>query len=248
MEQAEKDVAEGKINVSNIEGYPNDYLAKFYPFYLENEDIKGWLQIEGTNVNFPVVQTSDNDYYHRLGFNKEYDYYGTPYIDYECDVKTPSTNLIIYGHNIRNDGQMFNDLTKYKQLSFYKEHPLIDFDSVYEEGEYKIFAAFIVNTLPEHDNGDVFQYNHFVNAENEEEFNAVVDEVRRRSLFDTSVDVEYVDELLTLSTCTYEFKDARFVVVARRVRDGEDSKVDVDQAVVNEDAYYPAVYASAAEY
>lgn len=86
---------------------------------------------------------------------------------------------------------MFNDLTKYKQLSFYKEHPLIDFDSVYEEGEYKIFAAFIVNTLPEHDNGDVFQYNHFVNAENEEEFNAFVDEVRRRSLFDTSVDVEY---------------------------------------------------------
>ena len=68
------------------------------------------------------------------------------------------------------------------------------------------------------------------------------------ALFDTSVDVEYGDELLTLSTCTYEFKEARFVVVARRVRDGEDSKVDVDQAVVNEDAYYPAVYASAAEY
>lgn len=248
MEQAEKDVAEGKINVSNIEGYPNDYLAKFYPFYLENEDIKGWLQIEDTNVNFPVVQTSDNDYYHRLGFNKEYDYYGTPYIDYECDVKTPSTNLIIYGHNIRNDGQMFNDLTKYKQLSFYKEHPLVDFDSVYKEGEYKIFAAFITNNLAEHDNGNRFAYNEFTNAENEEEFNEFVDEVRRRSIFDIPVDVEYGDELLTLSTCTYEFKDARFVVVARRVRDGEDSKVDVDQAVVNEDAYYPAVYASAAEY
>ena len=246
MEEAEKVDSEGRTDVPP--GYPDDYLTKFADFWKENEDIKGWLQIEGTNVNFPVVQTSDNDYYHRLGFNKEYDYYGTPYIDYECDVKTPSTNLIIYGHNIRNDGQMFNDLTKYKQLSFYKEHPLIDFDSVYEEGEYKIFAAFIVNTLPEHDNGDVFQYNHFVNAENEEEFNAFVDEVRRRSLFDTSVDVEYGDELLTLSTCTYEFKEARFVVVARRVRDGEDSKVDVDQAVVNEDAYYPAVYASAAEY
>lgn len=248
MEQAEKDVADGKINVSNIEGYPNDYLAKFYPFYLENEDIKGWLQIEGTNVNFPVVQTSDNDYYHRLGFNKEYDYYGTPYIDYECDVKTPSTNIIIYGHNIRNDGQMFNDLTKYKQLSYYKEHPLIDFDSVYKEGEYKIFAAFITNTLAEHDNGNVFEYTHFVNAENEEEFNEFVDEVKRRSIFDTPVDVEYGDELLTLSTCTYEFKEARFVVVARRVRDGEDSKVDVDQAVANDDAYYPAVYAGAADY
>lgn len=248
MAQAEKDIADGKVNVSNIEGYPNDYLPKFYSFYQRNEDIKGWIKIDDTNVNFPVVQTSDNDYYHRLGFDKEYDYYGTPYIDYECDVKTPSTNIIIYGHNIRNDGQMFNDLTKYKQLSFYKEHPTVSFDSVYKEGTYKIIGAFITNTEASHDNGNVFEYNHFVNAETEEEFNEFIDEVRRRSIFDTPVDVEYGDELLTLSTCTYEFKEARFVVVARRVRDGEDASVDVDQAVVNEDAYYPAVYADAAEY
>ena len=248
MEQAEKDVADGKINASNIEGYPNDYLPKFYPFYLQNEDIKGWLKIDGTNVNFPVVQTSDNDYYHRLGFNKEYDYYGTPYIDFECDVKTPSTNIIIYGHNIRNDGQMFNDLTKYKQLSFYQQYPTVSFDSVYETGTYKIIGAFITNNTAEHDNGNVFQYNHFVNAESEEEFNEFIDEVRRRSIFDTPVDVKYGDELLTLSTCTYEFTDARFVVVARRVRDGEDTSVNVEQAVINEDAYYPAVYANAAEY
>ena len=248
MEQAEKDVADGKINASNIEGYPNDYLPKFYPFYLQNEDIKGWLKIDGTNVNFPVVQAADNDYYSRLGFDGEYDYYGTPYIDYECDVKTPSTNIIIYGHNIRNDGQMFNDLTKYKQLSFYQQYPTVSFDSVYKTGTYKIIGAFITNNTAEHDNGNVFQYNHFVNAESEEEFNEFIDEVRRRSIFDTPVDVKYGDELLTLSTCTYEFTDARFVVVARRVRDGEDASVDVDQAVINEDAYYPAVYANAAEY
>lgn len=77
MAQAEKDIADGKVNVSNIEGYPNDYLPKFYSFYQRNEDIKGWIKIDDTNVNFPVVQTSDNDYYHRLGFDKEYDYYGT---------------------------------------------------------------------------------------------------------------------------------------------------------------------------
>ena len=248
MEKAEQDVADGKINASNIEGYPNDYLPKFYPFYLENDDIKGWLKIDGTNVNFPVVQTSDNDYYHRLGFNEEYDYYGTPYIDWEADVKKPSTNITIYGHNIRNDGQMFNDLTKYKQLSFYKEHPLVSFDSVYKEGTYKIFAAFITNNLAEHDNGNKFYYNAFVDAKDEADFNNFVNEVKRRSIFDTPVDVEYGDELLTLSTCTYEFKDARFVLVARRVRDGEDTKVDVEQAVVNDDAYYPAVYAGAAEY
>ena len=248
MAQAEKDTEDGNTPPVTIDGYPADYLPKFQSFYEQNSDIRGWLKIDGTNVNFPVVQTSDNDYYHRLGFDKEYDYYGTPYIDYECDVKTPSTNIIIYGHNIRNDGQMFNDLTKYKQLSFYKEHPLVTFDSVYRTGTYKIFGAFITNNTASHDNGKTFDYNHFVNAETEEEFNAFVDEVKRRSIFDTTVDVKFGDELLTLSTCTYEFKDARFVVVGRRVREGEDTTVDTTQAVINDDAYYPAVYAGAVDY
>lgn len=135
---------------------------------------------------------------------------------------------------------MFNDLTKYKQLSFYKEHPTVTFDSVYKEGTYKIVGAFITNNDASHDNGNVFVTTTFVNAETEEEFNEFIDEVRRRSIFDIPVVVEYGDELLTLSTCTYEFKDARFVIVARRVREGEDASVDVDQAVVNEDATHPA--------
>lgn len=246
MAQAEKDAEEGKVE--SIDGYPSDYLPKFHSFYQQNSDIKGWLKIDGTNVNFPVVQGPDNDYYHRLGFDKEYDFYGTPYIDFESDVKSPSTNIVIYGHNIRNDGQMFNDLTKYKQLSFYKEHPLITFDSVYRLGTYKILGAYITNTNSEHDNGKVFKYTEFIDAENEKEFNEFIDEVKRRSIFDTPVDAEFGDELLTLSTCTYEFKEARFVVVARKVREGEDTAVDTSKAVVNDDAYYPAVYADAVEY
>ena len=240
MEQAEKEAAEGKL--SNIEGYPNDYLPKFYPFYQRNEDIKGWIKIDGTNVNFPVVQTSDNDFYHRLSFDKEYDFYGTPYIDYEVDVKKPSDNIIIYGHNIRNDGQMFNDLTKYKQLSFYKEHPTISFDSVYKAGTYKIIGAFITNTEPSHDNGNVFDYNHFVNAKDEKEFNEFVDEVKRRSIFDAPVDVEYGDELLTLSTCTYEFADARLVVVARRLREGEKAEDFGKNVTLREDPLMPEIW------
>ena len=97
MEKAEQDVADGKINASNIEGYPNDYLPKFYPFYLENDDIKGWLKIDGTNVNFPVVQTSDNDYYHRLGFNEEYDYYGTPVHRLGGGCQKAQHHITIYG-------------------------------------------------------------------------------------------------------------------------------------------------------
>lgn len=244
MEQAEKDVESG--NTVSIEGYPEDYLPKFASFYEVNEDIKGWIKIPNTNVNFPVVQTTDNDYYHRLNFQKEYDYYGTPYIDYECDVQKPSTNIIIYGHNIKADGQMFNDLTKYKNLDFYKENPVVNFDSVYREGKYKIIGAFITNAQPEQDNGNIFNYVSFVDADSEEEFNAFIDEVRKRSIFDTTVDVEYGDELLTLSTCTYEFRpEARFAVVARRVRDGESEEVDVSGAKINEDAYYPQAYRDA---
>ena len=244
MDQAEKDAESG--NTVTIEGYPEDYLPKFASFYEVNEDIKGWIKIPNTNVNFPVVQTTDNDYYHRLNFQKEYDYYGTPYIDYECDVKKPSTNIIIYGHNIKADGQMFNDLTKYKNLDFYKQNPVVNFDSVYREGKYKIIGAFITNAQAEQDNGNLFNYVSFVNADTEEEFNAFIDEVRKRSIFDTTVDVEYGDELLTLSTCTYEFRpEARFAVVARRVRDGESEEVDVSGAKINADAYYPQAYRDA---
>ena len=188
------------------------------------------------------MQTSDNDYYHRLGFNEEYDYYGTPYIDWEADVKKPSTNITIYGHNIRNDGQMFNDLTKYKQLSFYKEHPLVTFDSVYKTGTYKIFAAFITNNLAEHDNGNTFNYNAFVDAKDEADFNNFVNEVKRRSIFDTPIDVEYGDELLTLSTCTYEFADARLVVVARQLREGESAEDFGKQVVKRENPVMPQIW------
>lgn len=232
--------------VSNIEGYPSDYLPKFASFYKENEDIKGWLKIPNTNVNFPVVQTVDNDYYHRLGFNKEYDYYGTPYLDYEVDVKKPSTNVIIYGHNIKSDGQMFNDLTKYKNLDFYKSNPVVNFDSVYKTGSYKIIGAFITNALPAQDEGKTFEYTHFVDTDSKEEFDEFVNEVKRRSIFNTPVDVEFGDQLLTLSTCTYEFRpEARFVVVARRVRENESEEVDTSKAEMNATAYYPKAYRDA---
>lgn len=147
--------------------------------------------------------------------------------------------MVIYGHNMR-DGQVFGELIKYKDLSYYQEHPVIRFDTVYAEGDWKVLAVFRAIPLSEH--GEVFSYQSFSNAANEEEFNLYVQSVLRRSLFNLPVDVQYGDKLLTLSTCTYEFSEARFVVVARKVREGESIEVDTASASVNSNPLMPDVW------
>lgn len=236
-----------EIDEEKLAAVAPEVLDEYKPFVAINNDMQGWVEIEGTNLSYPVVQAKDNDYYHRRNFQGEDDYYGIPYLDYECRLDTDpercSDNLIIYGHNIGNDGLMFNPLSYYKQLDFYKQHPVVRFDSIYKEQEYKIFGVMIVNSEPEQDNGTVFKYWQQVDFDDEEEFNAFVNEVRRRSMWDIDVDVQPDDNLLTLSTCCYDFRpNARCVILARAIREGEDRTVDTSTAKVNEDAYYPKAY------
>ena len=241
------DFSDFEIDQEKLDKVALEVLDKYKPFVAINDDMQGWIKIEGTKINYPVVQADDNEYYHRLSFEQEYDYYGVPYLDYEChmdvDAEKCSDNMIIYGHNIGNDGLMFNPLSYYKQLNFYKEHPVVRFDGIYKEQEYKIFGVMVVNAKPEQDNGNVFKYWQQVDFDTDAEFNAYVDEVRRRSMWDIDVDVEPGDNLLTLSTCTYDFKpEARVVIVARAIREGESSEVDTSTAVINSDAYFPKAY------
>lgn len=119
-------------------------------------------------------------------------------------------------------GTMFETLLQYRDMNFYKEHPTLTFDSVYEEGEYKVIGMFIANTRPE--DGPIFDYLNFLDG-TEETFMEYVENVRERSLITTGVDVQPGDRLITLSTCSYEFTEARFVVVARKIREGEDPEV-----------------------
>ena len=205
-------------------GYPSDYDNAFSGLYQINEDVAGWLSIEGTSLDYPIVQTTDNNYYHRLSFEGDYSLYGVPFVDYNVDLKEPSTNTIIYGHNIKNDDQMFNSLVHYWNVDYYTEHPVIDFHTIYGKRSYKIFAVFVANVNPDH--GEVFQYHTFIDANDVSEIQEYIYNVQVRSILDTGVDVLPSDELLTLSTCTYEFDNARFVVVARRLRDGESREVD----------------------
>lgn len=224
--------------------YPKDYLKKFFPLYQQNPDIRGWITIDGTQVNYPVMQTDNNKDYDRTDFEKKSNQHGVPFADYRVDLKKPSTNTVIYGHNM-TDGQMFGELIKYKSLEYYKANPLIKFDSVYAEGQYKV-AAIIVCRADDED----FLYHNFINADknaanmNMEQYIA---KVRERSLINTTVDIKPTDKLITLSTCDYSFKDpvtneriARFVVVGRKVRAGESATVDTAAAKLNPNPVMPS--------
>ena len=227
--------------------YPAEYLNKFSSLYSINPDIKGWLSIDGTTFSYPVVQseqdTAESQYYLHRDYNGEYNNHGVPFLDYRADLKKPSDNLVIYGHNMR-DGTMFEELLNYKDPDYYRAHPLIRFDSVYEEAEYRVVSVFITNTLKSH--GELFEYHNFINSPSDDSFDQFLYGIQIRSILNTGVDVRAGDKLLTLSTCSYEFKGARFVVVARKLRDEEtrEQAMDVSAVSKNENVLYPDIWYS----
>ena len=185
---------------------------KYAPVYELNSDLVGWITIDGTSINYPVMQTKDDpNFYINHGFDKSYSDYGVPYVQEDCDVLT-SDNLVIYGHNMKN-GTMFSDLEKYANESFLSEHRYIHFDTLRDYGTYEIFAGFRTVAYSE----DGFKYYGFVNFDDTEDFNVYIEKCTELSLYDTGVSAVYGDKLLTLSTCEYTRTNGRFVVVAKLV-------------------------------
>ncbi len=182
----------------------------------ENQDIVGWIEIEGTNINFPVLQGTDNQYYMEHTYTKEYSKGGSIFLDKSYDWNLPSTNLLLYGHNNKN-GTMFQNLLKYKDESFYKEHPTIRFTTINDDCQYEIISAFLSRVYYE-DEQNVFRYYYFINANDEIEYNNYIEESKKASLYDTGITAEYGEQLLTLSTCSYHTEDGRFVVVAKKMK------------------------------
>lgn len=184
---------------------------KYAELYAQNSDFIGWLRIDGTGIDYPVMQSRNNpDYYLKHNFNKEYSRFGIPYMQENCGLS--SDNIIIYGHNIKSKS-MFNELTEYKSKDFYTAHKYITFETMCESRTYEIIAVFKTAAY----SGSGFQYYDFVNANTEEEFNAYVEKCKAFSFYDTGVTAEYGDKLLTLSTCEYSQKNGRFVVVAKLI-------------------------------
>ena len=188
-------------------------LAQLASLYRKNNDLVGWLTIEGTKIDYPVMQCKDDEYYLNHNFQKEEDRYGCLYVKSIADVDTPGTNAIIYGHQMK-DGSMFGELDKYDSESFCREHEKIKFDTLYEEREYQVMAVFFTQIF-EKDDGE-FCYYQFYEAETEEEFLEFYKHVKTMSIYDTGVTAEFGDTFLTLSTCSGYAENGRFVVVAKR--------------------------------
>ena len=190
-----------------------DPAEKFAALCQRNEDFIGWISIEGTNLDFPVMYRPDSkDYYLRHGFDGEYSNYGVPYLDEDCTLtaENRSQNLVIYGHNMKT-GTIFGCLTDYKKADTYRKHPVIEFDTLYGDGSYEVFAAFAIDVVEEPD----FAYYDAIDLD-ESAFNAFVAEVKRRSDVDSGITPVYGEDLITLSTCEYSTANGRYVVCARR--------------------------------
>ncbi len=200
------------VDALDTNGQPIKILREYAAVYEKNNDMVGWIRIEGTKIDYPVMQKKELvNFYLTRNFYKETSKHGAIYLNETADVKGPSDNLTIYGHRMA-DGSMFAALHDYKSKKFYDEHSVIIFDTLSEYHTYKIVAVFVTTALLE----TGFAYHEFVDG-TEEEFNAYVAKCKELSLYDTGVDVAYGDKLITLSTCEHAIEHGRLAVVAKRI-------------------------------
>lgn len=178
-----------------------------------NADVVGWIKIEGTNIDYPVMQ--NGNYYLHRNIYKEYSSHGTPYLAEYCNIQY-SDNLIIYGHNMK-DNSMFSELEYYKEKDFFEGHRYIDFYTFYngktEKNTYEVVVAF--KTVVYTDTG--FKFYSYTNFTDEQEFTEFVNNCRNLQFYDTGVDINYGDKFITLSTCEYSQKNGRMVIVAKKI-------------------------------
>ena len=225
---AEDGVWNNDVKKEEEERLEDGTLASFKEIRELNSDVVGWITIPNTVIDYPVVQAEDNVFYLRHNVNKEKNSSGCPFLDYRNDVKpgSGSRSLIIYGHHRRN-GTMFAQLKKYNDIGFYKENPVIRFDTIYERAEWIVFSNFRATTTWA--TGTPFNYIQ-TEFKDDAEFLHFVGELKKRSLLDTPVEVRGDDQILLLSTCSYEKSQWRMVIAARRVREDEET-IDVNSAV-----------------
>ena len=229
-------------------------LDSMTDYYNQNNDTAGWLKMDGTAINSVVVQGEDNDFYLDHNFYGNSSAAGSLYVDYRCILNdydfNQSDNIIIYGHN-QADGSMFGTLQYYKikksntsNFSFYQEHPTFTFSNLYEEYTYKIIAMFISEASESQArDGLIFDAHNFVrfnpDPAEKRSFANFEKNINERTAVLTGVDFEEGDQFMTLSTCSNEFDNSRFIVIGRKVRDGESPEVDTSLAQLNPDAKEP---------
>jgi len=215
-DMGEKILQNTYIDITEITEVKTERMLQLEAIQQENEDIVAWLEIEGTYINNPVLQTTDNDYYLQHDYKKQEDRRGSLVLDTKSDLKLPSTNFLIYGHNNTKDHTMFEDLKYYKEEKYYNEHPIIRLTTNEEDVNFEIIAVFLSEVHYQNDE-NAFKYYYFINAENKEEYDEFIARAKEESLYETGKTAEYGEQLLTLSTCDTYTKDGRLAIVAKKV-------------------------------
>lgn len=208
---------------------PAEVMPDMQELYAKNNDFIGWLKIDDTNIDYPVMQSMyDEEYYLNRDFNKNYSMNGCLIMDTDSQVGTgtaandykdgsePCTNLIIHGHNMRN-GDMFGNLDKYRDEEYCKSHNIIRFSTLYEDREYEVVSVFLSQVFLKTQT-DVFKYYKFFQANTTDDFNYFYDNIKDMALYDTGVTAEFGDEFITLSVCAYHVENGRLVVVGKRIK------------------------------
>lgn len=191
-------------------------LPEMNELYSQNNDFVGVLTVVDTDINYPVMQTpSDPEYYLRRDFYGESSTAGTLFVDYRCDIVNPTTNTIIYGHNMRS-GTMFGGLKRYLDYDYYQAHKTIIFKTLYEEQTYQVVGVGLSEVG--YDDDDTYKYYDFIDALTGEELQEFIDNIQSLSVFDETIDITSDDKLLTLSTCNTYTENGRMFVVAKRIK------------------------------
>ncbi len=224
-ESEDGDQSDRRVRTGSVDSYDSKekvqfsedmILPQYREIYAVNNDLVGWICLPRTEIDYPVLQNEDNDYYLRRDFYGEDNNNGQLILDSKCDPWTPSYNLVISGHNMKNK-TMFGTLAFFESKGYWRLNKVFTFDTLISEGTYVVFAAFYSADYDENEEG--FRYNADIRYELDAEL--WLAEIDKYKLYDTGIDVEFGDEFLTLTTCTYQRENGRFVVVARKVREGE---------------------------
>ncbi len=194
-------------------------IENFKKLQNEYSDIVAWLEIENTQINYPVLQGKDNDYYLYKNYKGQYSRNGSIFLDYRYDFSKDNQNFFVYGHN-NNDQMMFNELLKYSEEEFYNSHKKISLITAKEIEDYEIISVFKSEIFSK-DINNVFKYYNYINFESEDKFNKYINNCKEKSLYKIESLPKYGDKILTLSTCEYSKPNGRFVVVAYLKQDVE---------------------------
>lgn len=213
------DEPDSDVATESAEDVPAPIENPYKDSYLANKDMHAWLQIPGTNVDYPVMWTpEDENKYLYLDFNGKDNKNGSLLLDTDSCLSPLSTNLIIHGHNMKS-GAMFGNLTDYEDENYYQNHKNIILYTEECQRNYEIVAVFRSQVYKKSD--QVFKFYKFFQADTREEFDDFYNNIKNLSLYDTGVTASFGDHFLTLSTCVYHVTNGRFVVVAKEVEPGD---------------------------